>query len=168
MKLKGKQIKKFREQKGLTKKELAEKTNLNTRNIQRLENEDAQPRAYTVKSIAEVLDMSSEEFQTNKHTKNIWNKIIQVIGVIIVNLVIVSMFGYLVMDSEANINSFVGALLLSLTTPFVIFNFTKNLAKAERLLKYSVGLWLYVLFTIVLHGPFSVFSEPSHISCCYF
>lgn len=159
MKIKGKHIKSFREQKGLTQKELAEKTNLNTRTIQRLENEETNARAFTLNRIAEVLNIPVNSFDEQKTKKAIWPKVINVLGLILLNLGIIFVFGYLVMDAQANFNSFIGALLLSVFMPFTIYFFTKSISKEERLLKYSSGLWLYILVFMLLHGPVIVISK---------
>jgi transcriptional regulator with XRE-family HTH domain len=48
--------------KGLTQRELAEKSNISVRSIQRIENGDLIPRSYTLKTLAEVLELSFEAF----------------------------------------------------------------------------------------------------------
>ncbi len=53
----GKLIKELRIQKGMTQEELAEKTEVSTRTIQRIENGEVDPRAYTLQSIANALDV---------------------------------------------------------------------------------------------------------------
>lgn len=52
----GKRIAKLRQAKGLTQGELAERCNLNTRTIQRIESADVMPRSYTIKIIFKSLD----------------------------------------------------------------------------------------------------------------
>ncbi|MBL4655960.1 MAG: helix-turn-helix domain-containing protein [Bacteroidia bacterium] len=52
----------YRKLKGLTQEELAEKTELSTRTIQRIESGEVDPRLYTLKSIADVLEVSMEIF----------------------------------------------------------------------------------------------------------
>lgn len=50
---------------GLTQKELSEKSNISVRSIQRIENGDLIPRSYTLKTLAEVLELSFDEFMSN-------------------------------------------------------------------------------------------------------
>lgn len=50
-------IKELRIKKGLTQDELAEKTELSTRTIQRIENGEVDPRAYSLQMIAKALDV---------------------------------------------------------------------------------------------------------------
>lgn len=56
----GAYIKELRIKKGLTQEELASKTDISVRTIQRIENDDVDPRAYTLQTIAEVLDVTYE------------------------------------------------------------------------------------------------------------
>ena len=51
----------FRKLKGITQETLAEVTGLNVRTIQRIESGEVDPRLYTLKSIAEALDVNLEE-----------------------------------------------------------------------------------------------------------
>lgn len=48
--------------KGLTQKELSERSNISVRSIQRIENGDLAPRAHTLKTLASILGLSFEEF----------------------------------------------------------------------------------------------------------
>lgn len=51
----------FRKLKGITQELLSEKTGLNVRTIQRIESGEVDPRLYTLKSIAEALEVNLEE-----------------------------------------------------------------------------------------------------------
>jgi transcriptional regulator with XRE-family HTH domain len=159
MKLDGQQIKKYRQVKGLTQKELAEKTQLNTRTIQRLENEETEPRPHTLRQIAEVLEIPINTDEESKSRHLFWSGLMNLVGLILLNFGIVFIFGYLTMDSNANMNSLFGAFLLSLIMPFVICFFTTSLSKEERLVKYGLGSWLYVLAFVVIHGPLVVIAK---------
>ena len=57
--------------KGLTQKELAEKSNISIRSIQRIENGDLIPRSYTLKTLASILELSFEEFMANARQRHI-------------------------------------------------------------------------------------------------
>ena len=50
-----------RKKKGLTQEELAERTNITVRTIQRIENSETTPRPHTLRTIAAALDLSWEE-----------------------------------------------------------------------------------------------------------
>ena len=56
----GHEIKKLRLDKGMTQEELAEKTNLSVRTIQRIERGEVDPRAYTLQTIATALEVEFE------------------------------------------------------------------------------------------------------------
>jgi len=56
----GQEIKKLRLDKGMTQEELAEKTKLSVRTIQRIENGEVDPRAYTLQTIASALNVDFE------------------------------------------------------------------------------------------------------------
>lgn len=58
----GEKIKSVRVQKGLTQEILAEITNVSTRTIQRIENNEVDPRSYTLEKIAEALGIDFREF----------------------------------------------------------------------------------------------------------
>jgi transcriptional regulator with XRE-family HTH domain len=58
----GKLIKELRIKKGMTQEELAEKTELSARTIQRIENGEVDPRAYTLQMIAKALGVDYELF----------------------------------------------------------------------------------------------------------
>ena len=59
-------IKELRIKKGLTQEELAEKTELSARTIQRIENGEVDPRAYTLQMIAKALDVDFSLFSDNE------------------------------------------------------------------------------------------------------
>lgn len=57
----GKKIKELRKQKGLSQEELAELAKVNLRTIQRIENDESEPRGKTLNLICEVLDINTED-----------------------------------------------------------------------------------------------------------
>lgn len=83
---------------------------------------------------------------------SIGTTIVSVVSFIILNLVIVSIFGFLTIDSWANINSRIGAFLLSFFLPFFIVYQTKEMPGLERLLKFGSGLILYVVALSIIAG----------------
>lgn len=66
MEMIGQKIKELRVLKGLTQEDLAEKTNLSVRTIQRIESGDVDPRTYTLNLLAEALDVELELFTAEK------------------------------------------------------------------------------------------------------
>lgn len=58
----GIKIRELRLLKGLTQEELAEKTGLSVRTIQRIENGEVDPRTYTLSALANALGVDLEEF----------------------------------------------------------------------------------------------------------
>lgn len=66
MEMLGQKIKELRILKGLTQEDLAEKTNLSVRTIQRIESGDVDPRTYTLNLLAEALGVDLEEFTREK------------------------------------------------------------------------------------------------------
>lgn len=57
----GKKIKEVRKKKGLSQEELAESSNINLRTIQRIENNENEPRGKTLHLICSVLDINVED-----------------------------------------------------------------------------------------------------------
>lgn len=80
----GKKIQELRKLKGLTQEELADKTSLSTRTIQRIENGEVDARTYTLSRLAEALnvelkvllieDESNNKFFSIDSSKNTTNK----------------------------------------------------------------------------------------------
>ncbi|WP_417237678.1 DUF4870 domain-containing protein [Bizionia sp.] len=57
----GKKIRELREKKGLSQEELAESAKVNLRTIQRIENNESEPRGKTLNLICAVLDIHAED-----------------------------------------------------------------------------------------------------------
>ncbi len=66
----GVKIAELRQQKGLTQEQLAEKCEVSTRTIQRIESGEVDPRAYTLCCLGQALEFDFEE-QSTSH-ENIW------------------------------------------------------------------------------------------------
>jgi transcriptional regulator with XRE-family HTH domain len=62
----GKLIKELRTKKGMTQEELADKTEVSARTIQRIENGEVDPRAYTLQMIAKALEVDYNLFVGNE------------------------------------------------------------------------------------------------------
>ncbi|MCU4162641.1 helix-turn-helix domain-containing protein [Carboxylicivirga caseinilyticus] len=87
----GKLIKELRLQKGMTQEELAEKTELSSRTIQRIESGEVDPRAYTLQMIAKALEVdfslfikkeADETDFTGEPTQNNWLALLHLSGLI--------------------------------------------------------------------------------------
>ena len=66
IKLIAQQIKSERLSKGLTQQELAEETGISLRSIQRIENGEVYPRSFTLKVLAEKLELNFEGLNVKK------------------------------------------------------------------------------------------------------
>lgn len=67
----GKKLKELRKKKGLSQEELAESASINLRTIQRIENNENEPRGNTLNQICKVLDVNAEEIlDYGKQTDN--------------------------------------------------------------------------------------------------
>ena len=86
----GEFIKVKRSQKGMTQEELSAKTEISIRTIQRIENGEVDPRAYTLQMIAKALDEDFSKFvenasDENKETKKIndnnWLALVHLSGI---------------------------------------------------------------------------------------
>lgn len=148
-------LKEFRQGKGLTQEELAEKAKVNLRTIQRIEKKETEPRGKTLKLISEALDIETEEIISNKNLskdKNYVTIIVDGLFLIALNLVLMAIIGFLTIDSNANTNSLFGGFLLSFFMPLFIVILTKQMSGIERLLKFGFGYIAYVVLIIILHG----------------
>jgi transcriptional regulator with XRE-family HTH domain len=63
-------IKELRTKKGLTQEELADLTELSVRTIQRIENGEVDPRAYTLQMISKALDVDFSLFVDDEAEDN--------------------------------------------------------------------------------------------------
>jgi len=64
---------------------------------------------------------------------------------VVLNIVLMMIIGYLTLDSEANINSRIGAYLLSFFIPVFIVLKTRNMNGLERMLKFGFGFIFYII-----------------------
>lgn len=89
-----------------------------------------------------------EILQKKSYAKNIVNGAF----LIILNLSLMSVIGYLTLDTAANLNSRIGALLLSFFLPAFIVSKTKSMTGLERMLKFGFGFIAYIGLSIVFVG----------------
>jgi transcriptional regulator with XRE-family HTH domain len=87
----GKLIKELRIRKGMTQEELADKTEVTARTIQRIENGEVDPRAYTLQMIARALEVDynifmqneeSEEQEIQQANSRTWSGLLHLSGII--------------------------------------------------------------------------------------
>lgn len=155
MKISGSKIKEARKLKGLTQEDLAELSKMNLRTIQRIENNKNTPRGKSLNLICEVLNIPVEdlfEAQSNTRKSALVQTFVNALFLIVLNFIIISIFGYLTIDSNSTINSKIGAVLLSFfISIFIVFK-TPHFNKIERLLKFGIGLLVY---TIIIFSKIS-------------
>ena len=152
----GKKISETRKSKGLTQEDLAEKSKMNLRTIQRIENNENVPRGKTLNLICEVLEINLDEFiSIDKQSRKVilTNIIINATFLLALNIVLMLIIGFLTKPSEANINSRIGAFLLSFFIPFFIVFKTQRMGGIERMLKFGSGYIFYIIFTLFLTRP---------------
>jgi transcriptional regulator with XRE-family HTH domain len=128
----GKLIKELRIKKGMTQEELADKTEVSARTIQRIENGEVDPRAYTLQMIAKALEVDYNMFVENKPDEE---QEIQ----------------------QANANSWLGLLHISGFIPLVfptvlIWNYKKDKIKGmsehyRDVISFQLKIWVAILAT---------------------
>ncbi len=155
MNLIGKKIIETRKLKGITQEELAEMSNINLRTIQRIENNESEPRSKTLSLICEVLQIDLQDVlisDTIDEKIGIGDKVVHWLFLIILNLVLVFIISFLTMDSFANFNSRFASFLLSVFIPFFIVFLTKKMSGMKRMLKFGFGMIASFIHVMILHG----------------
>lgn len=149
-----KKISETRKAKGLTQEELAEKSQVNLRTIQRIENNESEPRGKTLNLICDALQLDTAELTLNENQKlnGIGAKIVNGLFLVALNMVLMGIIGFLTLDSNANINSRFGGYLISIFLPIFIVLLTKKMNGIERMLKFGFGYIIYFLLVLITHG----------------
>jgi len=153
MKAIGKKILESRKHKGYSQEKLAELSQVNLRTIQRIENNESNPHGKTLKMVCNVLEIDMGELllvENENGKKPLAAKIINWIFLIALNIVIMMILGWTLIDSEANLNSRFGGLLISFLLPYFIVSLTPQMSSFERTLKYGIGLTVYLLIGIYM------------------
>lgn len=156
-----KKIVESRKSKGLSQEELAELSKVNLRTIQRIENNENEPRGKTLILVCDALDLNVEELQALQISSKLEFKDLLINGlfIIILNIILNSIIGLLMLDSESNINSKMGGFLLSFFIPFYICYNTQKLSGMNRMLKYGGGFIVYLLMSFLIIGlPKSIYT----------
>lgn len=148
-------IKEARIRKGMTQEELADISRINLRTIQRIENEENEPRPKTLNLISGVLDLEYDALVSKvqgKKGRSLAELFAEGFFLLILNFVLMGVYGYLTLDSHANLNSKFAAIPLSFLIPFFIVHHTAGMHRLERTLKFGMGFILYFILVIALHG----------------
>jgi transcriptional regulator with XRE-family HTH domain len=151
----GYKISELRKVKGYTQEELAELSKINLRTIQRIENDKNEPRGKTLKLICDILEIDPSEFKSNtmkNHKKSVLYILLNIFFYLLLNIILMFVIGFLTLDSEANLNSRIGAFLLSIFIPFYIVYITKSMNPIERVLKFGSGYILYIIMLLFARG----------------
>ena len=149
----GKKIYETRKLKGYSQEKLAELSKINLRTIQRIENNENEPHGKTLSLICDVLEIDIEELMKNETPiKSLGAKITNWIFLIGLNFLLMTIFGFLMIDSNANWNSRLGGLIFSIFIPFVIVFLTKKMSGMERMLKFGIGFIIYIILAIIMIG----------------
>jgi transcriptional regulator with XRE-family HTH domain len=149
----GNRIVQSRKLKGLTQEELASMAKLNLRTIQRIESGRNTPRESTLKFICEILELDSKEFQPQmRHWNTRIESALKFVFLVIANFLVVSVFGFLTIDTEANFNSRLAAVLLGVFIPMFIVFFSRGLNRIERFFYFGAGPILYLIAVLIVAG----------------
>ncbi len=130
----GSKIKELRLLKGLTQEELADKTGLSVRTIQRIESGEVDPRTYTLNALAEALGVGIETLTSQKtnapksFTQDEYNWVI--------------------------LMHFSGIFILILP-PIIVWMFKKNeIAEFEQhfkdVMNFQISIFIYLMISVVM------------------
>lgn len=98
----GLKISELRQLKNLTQEQLAEKCEVSTRTIQRIESGEVDPRAYTLQRLSETLNFNFEEH--NPANENLWLTLLHLSSAIVMLIIPVVVWS-LKKDQSARINT---------------------------------------------------------------
>ena len=82
--------------------------------------------------------------------KSIAQLFIHGVFLLVLNIVFMSITGFLTLDSAANVNSRIGAYLLSFFLPFFIVFITPKMDGMERMLKFGTGYIFYIVLALIM------------------
>ena len=146
----GKQIYETRKIKGLSQEALAEEAKINVRTLQCIENGQNEPSGKTLQLLCNALQLDISELEHGAVRPVVFKASAIDFGFLILwNLLIVLVYGFLTLDSNATLNSKVAAVLLGFLLPYFIISKTLQLSGAQRLVKYGSGLLLYLILVAV-------------------
>lgn len=130
----GKLIRELRIQKGMTQEDLADKTEVTARTIQRIESGEVDPRAYTLQMIAKALDVDFSLFvetekkcELQKPDLNKWSALMHISGILPLIFPTLILWNYHKHKMEDSSDHFRAALTLQLCVWAISL----------------IGLWIY-------------------------
>lgn len=155
-----------RKQKGLTQEQLADLSNITVRTIQRIESGESTPRAFTLKAIASVLDISFEELVTDNDDDNLSNSTDSPQtpnyedSKHFLKVLCLSCFSYLVIPF---IHFLIPAHLLKKSNEQnpTIIAFAKKMIRIQ--LYWKAALWLLLLGTLAYNLTMAAYFQKSHL-----
>lgn len=160
----GQKIVSARKQKGLTQEQLAELTNITVRTIQRIENGQTTPRAYTLKTIAAALDTSFEELNAGNADKQVTQTLPAVSkeedSKHFLQMLCLSCFSYLVVPF---VHFLVPGYILRKSNEQnpAIIAFARKLIRVQ--VYWKVILWGVMLLTVAYNIIMAVYFEKSYL-----
>ena len=134
-------IKKIREKSGYTQLDLAKKTNLSLRTIQRLESSNKQPKGHTLSVLSDVFDIKPSELQDQ--FKNIQRtKKSEITSIRLINL---------------SILSFIGIPLGNIILPLILWRKNRKSKLVDeigrRIINFQI-IWWIILSLLLIISPF--------------
>jgi transcriptional regulator with XRE-family HTH domain len=172
----GEKIKELRKKKGLSQEELADSAGINLRTIQRIENNESEPRGNTMNLICKVLDIHAEDIlDYGKQTDNSFMVFfhLSVLSFLVIPLgnIILPMILWLTQkdkviglkESGANLLNFqiIWTVFLFLPVLFFLILGTQIL---DHLFGYFIGLYL---LNIILSVYFAIVSSKGNLKRKY-
>lgn len=137
---------------GLSQEELAARAKLSLRTIQRIEKEETEPRGKTLQLIAAALELPLTDFEKGNRKKTWAELVIKSSFLVVLNLGMVCVYGFLTLPPQTTVHSKFGALLLGLFMPFFFSTLIKPSSTTQRMVQLGIGPLLYLLTFIALHG----------------
>jgi hypothetical protein len=80
------------------------------------------------------------------------NLAIRIFFAAMLNLLLMSITGYLTLDVHANGNSRIGAVLLSFFLPMFLVSRTMTMSPLQRLLRFGSGYAVYIVLALIIIG----------------
>lgn len=151
MNLIAKKISEARKLMGLTQEEVAELAQVNLRTVQRIENGENFPRHKTLHLICNALQIEVDEV-VGKKKEGVANKIANAFFLVVLNMILMGIIGFLTLDIYATVSSRFGGILLSIFLPYAIVTFSKNMSGMERMLKFGFGYMAYFVIVLIMLG----------------
>lgn len=148
----GKKIKEIRKKKGLSQEELAESSKVNLRTIQRIENDENEPRGKTVNLICEVLEINAEDLldygkYEDKNYMIVFHLSVLVFLAIPIGNIILPLILWITKKDKIIGLKEIGANLLNFQIVWTIFTFiTITVYAISKIMHYSQYSILFYLF----------------------